>query len=407
MSEERIKYKYPTIMNDETFPTGSDLLDLVVGGGQRYGYPAGRIVNIVGDKSSGKTFLACELIAASYYKWREKFRWVYDDAESGFTFNTQDLYGFDVIPADKRYKSRTVEEWACNVRLFLDSLKSDEIGIYVLDTLDGLSSQQIHARSEERFKNFKTKGDATVKGSYQMEAAKFLSQEFFRELTFLVEQKKVLLVIISQVRDKIDSLFNEQTRSGGRALDFYAHTVLWLSTMQKVVKKDRVVGVVVKALTKKSKTPRPFRSCILTLLFDYGVDNVGSNVDFLYDLRTEKGELRSAGEMLRWSDGTKELTPKALVEFIAEKGKGDLFKEHKKLYNLEGVKKITEWIYGEGGLREAFEDAFGIAMKRNELIEWIEKNNKQAQLTAKVRAKWETLEESIRSIRPRKYENLT
>lgn len=393
-------------MNEEVFSTGSDLIDLVVGGGQRYGYPAGRIVNIVGDRSSGKTFLACELIASAYYKWGDKVKWVYDDAESGFTFDTEALYGIKIIPNEAdAIKSRTVEEWACNFRSFLDSLKEDEVGIYVLDTLDGLSSQQIHERAEERYKSFKTKGEAVIKGSYQMESAKFLSQEFFRELTDMAERKKVLLVVISQVRDKIDSMFNEQTRSGGRALDFYAHTVLWLSTLQKITRKDRVVGVVVKALAKKSKTPRPFRSCLFTLLFDYGLDNIGSNIDFLYDLRTDKGELRSTSEKLQWTDNVKEVTPKALIEFIASQGKEDLFRQAKRSYNLEGARKITEWIVGEGGLKEQFEEEFGVSMKRSELIDWIEKNNKQDALTERVRAKWEAIEESVRSGRPRKYQN--
>lgn len=393
-------------MNEETFSTGSDLLDLVVGGGQRFGYPAGRVINIVGDKSSGKTFLTCELIAAAYHKWKDKFKWAYDDAESGFTFDTEALYGFKIIPdEDKRVKSRTVEEWSCNFREFLGTLEDDEVGIYVLDTLDGLSSQQIHDRAEERFKTFKSKGEAAVKGSYQMESAKFLSQEFFKELTAMTEDKKVLLVVVSQVRDKIDSMFNEQTRSGGRALDFYAHTALWLSTAQKIVRKDRVVGVVVKAMTKKSKTPRPFRNCFFTLLFDYGLDNVGSNLDFLYDLRTDKGEMRSTSDNLQWSENAKEVNPKALVEFIKAQGpeKEELFKIAKKQYNLEGVRKITEWIVGEAGLKEQFEAEFGVSMRRGELINWIEANGKQAELTERVRAKWEAIEDAVKSDRPRKY----
>jgi hypothetical protein len=236
-----------------------------------------------------------------------------------------------------------------------------------------------------------------------MEAPKFLSQEFFKELTFWTEEKKVLLIIVSQVRDKIDSLFNEQTRSGGKALDFYAHTALWLSTAQKIIRKERAVGVLVKALTKKSKTPRPFRTCYFTLLYDYGLDNIGTNLDFLYDLRTEKGELKDTANSIQWSVEAKEVTPKILVEFIKAQGKEELFRIAKKANNLEGIKKIKEWIVGPGELKEQFEAEFGVTMRRGELITWIETSGKQAELTERVRAKWEAIEQSIRSDRPRKY----
>ena len=395
----RREYLY---MNEETFSTGCDLLDLVVGGGERHGYPAGRIINLVGDRSSGKTFLACELIAAAFHQWGERFRWVYDDAESGFTFNTERLYGFHIMPVEeeKRTKSRRVEAFSCNFREFLNSLGPKELGVYTLDTLDGLSSKQIHDIAKKRFENFK-EGKDMEKGSYQMEAPKFLSQEFFKETTAEAEEKKALLVIISQVRDKIDSMFNEQTRSGGRAMDFYAHTCLWLSTAQKIVRKGRVVGVVVKAYTKKSKTPRPFRSCFFTLLFDYGLDNVGTNVDFLYDLRTEKGELRNSTS-LQWSDSAVEKTPKALVEFVRGQGREEEYKVAKKELKLEGVKKISEWIISTD-MKAAFEAQFGICMDRNDLIDWIEENHKEAELTQKVRAKWEMIEDSIKTERPPKY----
>jgi len=384
--------------------SGCDLLDLVVGGGVRYGYPVGKVINIVGDSSSGKTFLACELMAAAYHALGERLRWTYDDAESGFSFDTEELYGFPVLPPEEeRVKSETVEEWYCHVREFAESLKKNEIGIYVLDTLDGLSSKQIQERGDDRYKAYQ-KGKKYETGSYQLESAKFLSQEFFKNLTSLIEQTNVLLVVISQTRDDITSMFKKQTRSGGRALDFYAHSCLWLAKSQVVKKKGRAVGIVVKAKVMKSKTPRPYRWCYFPLTFDYGLDNVGANVDFLYDLRTETGELKSASETLRWSEGGREANPKALVEFIKERGKEDAFKEARKgRGSLTGAKAITEWISSDPALLAEFEKEFGVAMKREDLIDWIERNSKQGELTEKVRAKWEEIEREIRSVRAKRY----
>jgi RecA/RadA recombinase len=70
--------------------TGNTLLDLVVGGAPNVlGYPVGKFVNIVGDKSAGKTFLANEMIAYAYHNFdKKKFKWIYDDCEAGYSFDT-------------------------------------------------------------------------------------------------------------------------------------------------------------------------------------------------------------------------------------------------------------------------------------------------------------------------------
>ena len=387
-------------------PTGADLLDMVVGGGQGFGYPVGRIINLVGDKSSGKTFLACEIIAAAYYLFGKKLVWDYDDAESGFTFDTKELYGIEIMPKDesKRRKSKTVEEFYCNYRDFLEGLTEGQMGIYIMDSLDGLSSEEIQTRGDQRYAKFK-KGEKLEKGSYQMASAKFLSQEFFKSVTDLTEKKNALLIIISQTRDKINSTFPMQTRAGGRALDFYAHTALWLSTITKVEKKGRAVSVVVKALTKKSKTPRPFRSCVFTLIFDYGLDNVGSNLDFLFDLRGDDGKLKKAASSILWAgDSCEEVTVKSLMVFLKEHGKEEEFKEDRKRKGgLTGKGPIRDWILQIEELQAPFRDKFGLIMKRSALIDWIEENGKQQELTEKVRAKWERIEEEIRTKRKKKY----
>lgn len=285
------------------FSTGSDLLDLVVGGGSGKGYPAGKIINIVGDKASAKTWLSCEIIASSHYKYGDKFKWVYDDCESGFSFDTEKLYGFEIMPkkTEERFSSNTVQDLYCNVRTFLDSLKGDEFGVYVVDSLDGLSSEEIEEIAEERYKKHK-QGKEMTKGSYRMEAAKFLSQEFFRTLADDLQDKNVLLVIISQIRYNVDLFsFEKYTRAGGKALDFYAYAVIWLAKVATIEKLSRAIGTVIKAKTTKLKAPRPYRECTFSLLFDYGLDNIGSNIDFLYDLRGKRGVLLKAAKEIDWN----------------------------------------------------------------------------------------------------------
>lgn len=94
----------------EKFSSGCTVFDLILGGG----LPVGKIVNIVGDNSSGKTLLACEAIAAARKHFGDKLRWRYDDAEAGFSFDSELLYGFEIVDPDKA-PSATIEEFELNL----------------------------------------------------------------------------------------------------------------------------------------------------------------------------------------------------------------------------------------------------------------------------------------------------
>lgn len=329
------------------FPTGSDLMDIQVGGGEGLGFPGGKIINYVGDKSSGKTFLACEVIAASYYKYKERLKWIYDDCESGFSFDTKKLYGVEIMPMDhrKRTKSKTVEEAYGNCRMFFESIKENEIGIYVIDSLDSLNDKEGEKIADEQYAKFKKRKlspqekEEKEKGSYRMAKPKYLSNTFFPILSNLIEKKNCLLIIISQVRYNLDPIsFEKFTRAGGKAMDFYAHTVLWFASVEDIIKKGIPIGAVTKAKNTKSKTPRPRRSIFVKLLFDYGIDNIQSNIDYLYDLLTPRGKL-SKNISVEW-DGEK-YTRAKLIEYIEE---NDLQKELKK-------RMVQKWEEIEASIR--------------------------------------------------------
>jgi len=275
--------------------TGSTLRDLELGGMKgAMGYRVGSIYNIVGDSSSGKTFFAVQSIVANYFKYGDSFKWVYDDAENGFSFDVQHMYGMDKpVISDDMPHSSTVEELYSNVRKFTDSLKSKEIGFYVIDSLDGLTSKATVDRGNERYKK-SLDGKEFTDGTYAMDKQKFLSQEFFPDIASRIEGTNVVLVIISQVRDKINaSMFEKkQVRSGGRALQFYCRGVEWIATIQKREMEDEASGLrsgmPVLIDNDKLKAPRPYRKCVQILDFSIGVDDIASNIDFLYDLRTDK-----------------------------------------------------------------------------------------------------------------------
>lgn len=382
------------------YATGSDLLDTVVGGSLGLGYPGGKIINIVGDKSSGKTFMACEIIAAAKFQYKDKLEWAYDDCESGFTFDTKAMYGVEIMPPDSndRVRSETVEELYGNVREFYDNLSSDKLGIYVVDSLDGLSSKELSERGDERY-NAHKKGKDFDKGSYQMGKAKFLSQEFFPKIAELVAENNGLLIVISQTREAIGSMFKTQNRSGGKAMDFYAHTVLWLSTLHKIKKKGRAVGVVVKAHAKKSKTPRPYRECIFTLRFDYGLDNIESNLDFLFNLRGDSGALLKVAESIVWNG--KSDTLENLKSWMTEINKLEYYRKNVQ----KTIKKsdLLKWIGEQDDLKEGFSETFGSPMAKAELVQFIEGHRLEDELTRRTLEKWEKIETEIKSQRKPKY----
>jgi len=411
------------------FKTGNTLLDLVVGGSPNvYGYPTGKFINIVGDKSAGKTFLANEIIASAYHAFdKKKFKWVYDDCEAGYSFNSKEMYGVDIIKDSYLSDcSSTVVEAFVNITNFAESLKQDQFGIYVIDSLDGLTSEEQDERAKERVKTVNA-GKNYNKGSYGVEKPKYLSEEFFPQLCSLIQDKNILVIIISQVRENIQPFsFEKYKRSGGKAMDFYAHTVLWLATLKKINKKGKPIGVVVKAKTTKSKTPRPFRDCQFSIIFDYGIDNIGSNIDYLYELRTDKGELTPAAKNISWGSGEyKKPKLSELKKFLETQEMSYLNKSYlnKKTvkrktvnalewfiltYNIEkpNINSLIDHINESSDLKFAYEKVFSGGNKifsRDDLIDYIEKNGLESELEKKVIEKWESIESDIASKRKKRY----
>jgi len=390
------------------FRTGCMPLDKVLGGKKGVlGVPAGKFINIVGDKSAGKTFLSNEFIAFSHYAFEKKFKWAYDDCESGYSFDTESMYGFEIMPQvkEERFHSENVEECYCNISKFANELGKDECGIYVVDSLDGLTSYEDDERADERKKQFEEGKGAKLKtGTYAMNKQKYLSKEFFPQLCSEIEKKNVLVIIISQIREKIDvTSFEKYSRSGGKAMDFYAHSVLWLATCKKIEKKDTPVGVVVKAKTTKSKTPRPYRECFFSFLYDYGLDSIGTSVDYLFDLRTDKGELTKKANAIKW-DGDNNLTKKDLKEFLEEYELSEKF-ENSKYADMDGTDadNMFAFIQSKKEYKAKFNEKFGDTMTRDEVIAYIEGNNLEQELDERVDTKWEDFEDSIRSNRKKKY----
>ena len=254
-------------------PSGSYLLDLVLGG---QGWSQSKMANLVGDKSTGKTLLAIEACANMARITRPEFI-RYGEGEEAFDEPYAQSVG---CPRGIRLSApgalRTVEDFYEDFKAFLNTVPPNVPSMYVLDSLDSLSSE---AELERDFNA----------GSYGDGKAKQLSK-LFRMLISDMREKNCFLLVISQIRDKLNVTFGEtKTRSGGHALDFYASQIVWLaqvSTLSRTVHNiKRPYGVQIKIKNKKCKVGTPFRDAELPLLFNYGMDDETSMVDWLKETK--------------------------------------------------------------------------------------------------------------------------
>lgn len=255
-----------------TFPTGSILLDL----GNSGGWARGRMVNIVGDTSSGKTLLAIEAaINFAALHGAENIR--YNETEAAFDRTYAYSLGFPPgvsftgDDSDTGHGSVIVEEMFADIEKWLEQHPAGP-SLYIVDSIDAMSDAQEMSNEEL--------GKATMGRK-----AKMLS-EFFRRMTKPMGKANCCLMLISQIREKVGVAFGEhQTRAGGHALDFYASQIVWLYERSKIKRPvsdvERIVGIHVFFKNKKNKLGPAFAEGELSIMFNYGVDDELSMVDWL------------------------------------------------------------------------------------------------------------------------------
>lgn len=255
--------------NLQFIPSGSNLLDLVLGGG----WPIGRMVNIIGDSSTGKSLLAIEACANCKLKFPNT-KIYYFEAESAFDKDYAEALGMPIdnieFPSES-LENLTIESWYSHLESVIDNSISEKTEsepiLYILDSLDALSDE---AELDRKITD----------SSYGMAKQKKLG-ELFRRLINKMGKVNLTLIIISQVRANIGVTFGEKlSRSGGKAMDFYASICLWLTQVAKLKKtingKERIYGVTIKSLCKKNKVSLPYRECQFPIIFGYGIDDFTS-----------------------------------------------------------------------------------------------------------------------------------
>lgn len=295
MAKQRERLEIEPTVSNIYFPektikfisSGCTILDCVLGGG----YPLGRVVNIVGDRSTAKTALATEAVINFLKQYPDGVAY-YREIEAAFDTAYAQSMGLPLDKVDFGEPEEpliTVEDLEKDLDAFVEQqIKSKKPGIYILDSLDALSDEA----------EMETMGQA----GFGAQKAKALGR-LFRKITRKLERANALLIIVSQVRENIGAMFGEKyKRSGGKALDFFASQVMWLAhmkTLKKTINKvERPYGVIIKSKLKKNKVAPPFRECEFPFIFNYGVDDLEASLMFFKEIG-EKPELSSDYEEAR------------------------------------------------------------------------------------------------------------
>jgi recombination protein RecA len=257
-----------------SIPTGSLTLDAALGVG---GVPRGRIVEIYGPESSGKTTLATHIIAEAQALGGTC---AFIDAEHAFDVNYAEKLGVQV---DSMLVSQPdTGEQALNITEML--VRSGALDIVVIDSVAALVPQ---AEIEGEM------GDAHV--GLQ---ARLMSQAL-RKLTGTISRTRTVLIFINQIREKIGVMFgNPETTSGGRALKFYATIRMDIRRIGAIKDGTDVVGNRTRVKIVKNKTAPPFRQAEFDIIYGEGISGLGELIDLgcEYKILQKSGSWYSYGE---------------------------------------------------------------------------------------------------------------
>ncbi len=266
--------KTTAISSVEAIPTGSLALDLALGVG---GIPKGRVTEIFGPESSGKTTLGQHIIAEAQKGGGTA---AYIDAEHCLDPVYAAKCGVNVD--DLLISQPDTGEQALEITEAL--VRSGAVDVIVIDSVAALVP-----RAE-------IEGDM---GDPQMGLQARLMSQALRKLAAAIGKSGTAVVFINQLREKVGIIFgNPEVTPGGRALKFYSSVRIDLRRVETIKQGTEAIGNRVKARVVKNKVAPPFRSAEFDLMFDHGISQEGN----LIDLGVELGLVKKAGAFFSYGD---------------------------------------------------------------------------------------------------------
>ncbi len=250
----------------EVIPSGALSLDIALGGG----YPKGRIIEIYGPESSGKTTLALHAIAEIQKRGGTA---AFIDAEHALDPSYAKKLGVDT--SNLLVSQPDNGEQALEICETL--VRSNAVDIVVVDSVAALVPQA------------EIEGDM---GDAHMGLQARLMSQALRKLTGIINKSKATVVFINQIRMKIGVMFgNPETTTGGNALKFYASQRLDIRRIGQIKVGDDIIGNRTKVKVVKNKIAPPFRSAEFDIMYNQGISRVGD----VLDLAVEKGVVGKSG----------------------------------------------------------------------------------------------------------------